>query len=117
MAPKKDEVLDEKAPAFVTPECPETVGALAPVPNSVRKQWKETFEEALEEAQRDFPDNPLLQLEAALREANRIFRVKEPTSHEDAHAIPELQVMCRQQVSYSDLPEHARVQVRNEFGR
>lgn len=114
----KDEVLTEEKPQVIgVPDCPETIGALQPLPRDVRLKWKKAFAEALKEAQGQYPDDALAQLTEAYREANKIFRVKEPKDHKDARQIPDWQVMRRQEVPYGDLPDHVKKDVRREFGR
>jgi hypothetical protein len=71
--------------------------APAILPASLQKKWTETFTAALKQAQGDHPDDVPAQTASALREANRMLRVPEPESYEDAKRLAEWQVLLRRE--------------------
>jgi hypothetical protein len=77
------------------PEPPEIVGALAPLPSAKRREWREAYGAAFKQAAIDSPGDESAQRQAALRDANRIFRVGEPGSLAEARALGEWQLIRR----------------------
>ncbi len=70
------------------PAVPELQG----LPESKKQEWRDGYARAFKQAQVDHPEDPLEQRATAVREANRIFRVGEVASYEQAMALPDWQV-------------------------
>jgi len=62
------------------------------LPESKKREWRDSYARAFKQAQIDRPEDPLEQRATATREANRIFRVGEVASYEQAMALPDWQV-------------------------
>ena len=62
------------------------------LPESKKQEWRDDYARAFKQAQVDHPEDPLEQRATAVREANRIFRVGEVASYEQAMALPDWQV-------------------------
>jgi hypothetical protein len=88
---------EPKVTAAEIPPAPEVVGALAPLPEAKRREWRDTYAKALKQAKIDVPEDGMEQRTRALKEANRMFRVEEPLNYKDAMALEPWQVMKRQQ--------------------
>lgn len=101
---------------YKVPDPPEHVGALADVPEDVQAKWKKAYAEAYESAGGTEGVDESTAKALGLREANRLIRVKEPKSYEDAVAVPDWQVMKREELSYKDLPVHAQREVKSAGG-
>jgi hypothetical protein len=74
-----------------TPTAPKTL------PPKLQSEWRKKYVEAFKQAQTDHPDNPVLQEQFALREANRMLRSPEVKSYEDAAALPDHHVISRKE--------------------
>jgi hypothetical protein len=79
------------------PPVPDVAGAMGPLPESKRREWRDTYAKALKQAKIDVPEGGMEQRARALKEANRMFRVDEPLSYQDAMAMEPWQLMKRQQ--------------------
>lgn len=112
----------EESLQFEIPKPSYHSGAMAEIPADVTEQWKKTYAEAYLEAVGDSGDGQPID-EAAIRrmatgKANkRHIRVQEPKSYDDALAIPEWQLMLRENIYYKDLPLHAQREIRDTDGR
>jgi hypothetical protein len=80
------------------PLAPEVVGALAPLPESKRHEWRQLYSAALKQAKVDSPGDSIAQRQAANKEANRIFRIGEITTYKQAAALEDWQLMKRQEI-------------------
>lgn len=59
------------------------------LPPAEKKKWRDTYLAALKEAENDFPEDKIQQRQVALKEANRLLRVPDPTDYKSAMAIPD----------------------------
>src|SRR6266852_3375972 len=73
------------------PEPPNLPG----LPESKRRDWRETYAKAFKQALIDHPADEIEQRATAMREANRIFSVDEPANYKDAMALADWQVLYR----------------------
>lgn len=92
------------------PDPPQHTHALTNVPRDVQLQWKSAYEKAYLSAVKsgeEFPHS------VATSAANRLLDVKQPRSHEEALAIPDWQVMKREEIDYANLPLHGRIALRD----
>jgi len=64
-----------------------TPTAPAHLPAALQKKWSNNYADALEQAQIDIPNDPSAQRSAALREANKLLKVKMPEDHKGAAAL------------------------------
>jgi len=87
-----------KVTAAEIPPMPELAGALAPLPASKQREWRDTYAKALKQAKIDVPEGGMEQRIRAVKEANRIFCVDEPLSYKDAMALEPWQLVKRQQM-------------------
>jgi aspartyl/asparaginyl beta-hydroxylase (cupin superfamily) len=85
-------MADEKV---VIPEVPELHGALAPLPEAKRKEWREAYARGLKQAKLDRAEDPTEQARMARKEANRVYWIDEPTSYEEATRLQDWQLMAR----------------------
>jgi hypothetical protein len=85
-------MADEK---LLIPEAPEVHGALAPLPEAKRKEWRDGYSRGLKQAKLDHAEDPFEQARGALREANRVFWIDEITTYEGAIALQDWQLMHR----------------------
>ena len=60
-----------------------------------RAEWKQSWVDAFTQAQVDHPGDETTQRAVATREANRIFRVKEPKTYEEAMRLEDWQIVKR----------------------
>lgn len=65
----------------------------------MRAQWRSNWQKAFKQAQIDHPGDDITQRAVATREANRVFRVDEPTSYEEAMALEDFKVLDRKPVA------------------
>jgi len=71
--------------------------APALLPPKEAKAWQRAYEEGYKRSQVDNNDAPdSVHRQTALREANRMLRVPEPKSYEEAMALPDWQVVKRE---------------------
>jgi hypothetical protein len=90
-------MFDEKAAASgAVPEPPGIFGGLAPLPESVKKQWREVYAKAFSQAKLDSPNEPTVHAQRARKTANRLLEVEKPTSYAEAMAMPDWQVFKRE---------------------
>lgn len=73
------------------PEPPDFPG----FPDKRKLEWKQNWLKAFKQAQIDHPGDEITQRAVATREANRVFRVEEPTGYDDAMALEEWQFLLR----------------------
>ena len=66
------------------------------LPVGLHKQYTKAFNDAFKQAQEDSPGDLPTQRQAAMREANRVLKVPELTSYEDAIALPDWKVIKRE---------------------
>src|SRR5579872_5643028 len=112
-------------PTIEIPAPPEHYGALAEIPSEVRERWKARYAEVIGDACEEYEEMQqqltpeILQGIArnALREANRLLRVSEPQSYADACALPDWQVMKREELAYKKLPAHERHRLKSQERR
>jgi hypothetical protein len=79
------------------PAFPVIAGALAEVPESVKKAWRETYLKAHRQSELDSPLQPGAHPQVARKAANALLQVNKPTSYEEAMDLPDWQVMKRQE--------------------
>lgn len=96
---------------FSIPNPPIHEHALDLVPSEVQANWKASYAKHYKRAAGNGRDGMSAHAEA-LREANRLVAVETPTDHEDAYAIPDWQIMKREEVEFVNLPLHARRDLR-----
>jgi hypothetical protein len=84
--------MDEK---IFVPEPPVITGALAELPENVKKQWRETYAKAFRQAQMDSPNEAGVHPQRARKAANALLEVSKPSSYEEAMALPGWQVVKR----------------------
>lgn len=100
---------------FQSPDPPEHAGALGEIPADVQDKWRRAYADAYQGAGDETDE--ITKVSTALREANRLVRVKEPKSHEEAASVPDWQLMLKQEIEYKDLPVHAQREVKIAKGR
>lgn len=74
------------------PEVPPVPG----LPEQVKAAWRKAYADAFKRAQVDHKDDPLMQRQVALGEANRIFRLDAPVDYDDAMDLAPWQVIKRE---------------------
>lgn len=77
------------------PEPNEIVGALGPLPEAKRDEWRASYAAAFEQAMLDAGGDESAARQAAHRDANRMFRVPKPTSLKAARALEDWQLISR----------------------
>ncbi|GEM_PF-1386249 len=109
--------MAEEKQKLEVPNPPEHAGALAEIPDEIVEKWKKVYAETYGASGDDDQGDDSTRKAAALREANRLIRVKTPKSYEDAAAIPDWQLMLKEEVNYDSLPKHAKDEVKAAKGR
>ena len=65
------------------------------LPAEVQKKWKGAYATAFAEAQNDWPEDSAMQKQEALRAANKILRVPDPSSYAEAMKLEDWHVILR----------------------
>ncbi len=76
---------------YKIPRAPEVTGALAPLPESKQREWREIYVKGLKQAVAEHPGENVEQF--ATREANRMLRVEEPQNYDEAMKLELWQLM------------------------
>jgi hypothetical protein len=77
------------------PMAPQLGGALAPLPESKQREWRETYARALKQAKVDHPEDGMEQRATATRKANSIFDIDEITTYKQGMALEPWQLLYR----------------------
>jgi hypothetical protein len=84
---------------FTIPEPNEIVGALGPLPENRRAEWREAYAKAFEQSMVDAPGDESTARQSAQRDANRLFRVGKPATYKAARALGDWQLISRKEAS------------------